>query len=464
MGMPEEMPEGDGRREGDAGKEGVPSSGGGVGTFGIEKDGNREDPVTRDLSFNRLTGEIPKSFERLVKKEFMHEAVPCLIDSRCPSAKNYHLHINCGGEEVSVNGTTYVNDQDLGSPAKYFASGDNWAFSSTGDSMDNDNTDNYIATNQFMLSMPDAKYMQAGIAPISLIYFGFCLVNGNYRVKLHFAEITITDENSFRSLRQRIFDVYIQGQIVMKDFNIRYEAQGSNKAIIKNFYALVKNNTLEIRLYWVGKGTVSLPYWGTYGPLISAISIESAKRLQRVSKKLMSHLAIFFELRDLDLQTGSFTLRQMKAATDNFSTENKIGEGGFGPVYKGNHEFLNEISMISALQHPNLVKLYGSCTEGNHLLLVYEYMENNSLARALFGPNEDQWNLDWLTRSKICVGIARGLAYLHGETRLKIVHRDIKPTNILLDKDLNPKISDFGLAKLDEEENTHIKTRIAGTM
>jgi len=120
--------------------------------------------------------------------------------------------------------------------------------------------------------------------------------------------------------------------------------------------------------------------------------------------------------------------------------------------------------MISALQHPNLVKLYGCCMEGNQLLLIYEYMENNSLARALFGPKSSRLKLDWPTRRKICLGIARGLAYLHEESRIKIVHRDIKATNILLDKDLNAKISDFGLAKLDEEENTHISTKIAGTV
>ncbi|MBA0759008.1 hypothetical protein Gotri_021950 [Gossypium trilobum] len=119
--------------------------------------------------------------------------------------------------------------------------------------------------------------------------------------------------------------------------------------------------------------------------------------------------------------------------------------------------------MISALQHPHLVKLFGCCIEGNQLLLIYEYMENNSLARALFGPLECQLKLDWPTRRKICIGIARGLAYLHEESRLKIVHRDIKATNVLLDKHLNPKISDFGLAKLDEEDNTHISTRVAGT-
>ena len=162
-----------------------------------------------------------------------------------------------------------------------------------------------------------------------------------------------------------------------------------------------------------------------------------------------------------------------------------------------NREFLNEIGMISALQHPNLVKLHGCCVEGKELLLVYEYMENNSLARALFGKStiaictmlafaEETWfpssltpllfkckysgrdnqklHLDWQTRKKICLGIARGLAYLHEESRLKIVHRDIKATNMLLDKDLNAKISDFGLAKLDDEETSHISTRIAGTM
>ncbi|MFS7984233.1 putative protein kinase RLK-Pelle-DLSV family [Helianthus anomalus] len=200
---------------------------------------------------------------------------------------------------------------------------------------------------------------------------------------------------------------------------------------------------------------------------------------------LLTKIVIFVtELRALELQTGYFSFRQIKTATHNFDPANKIGEGGFGPVYKGvlsdgseiavkqlsarskqgNREFVTEIGMISALQHPHLVKLYGCCIEGKELLLVYEYLENNSLARALFGRQDQKLNLDWATRKKICVGIARGLTYLHEESRLKIVHRDIKATNVLLDKDLNAKISDFGLAKLDEEENTHISTRIAGTI
>lgn len=98
------------------------------------------------------------------------------------------------------------------------------------------------------------------------------------------------------------------------------------------------------------------------------------------------------------------------------------------------------------------------------MLVVYEYMENNSLARALFGRKEQRLNLDWPTRRNICLGIAKGLSHLHDESRLKIVHRDIKASNVLLDKNLNAKISDFGLAKLDEQENTHISTRVAGTI
>ncbi|KAJ0451425.1 putative protein kinase RLK-Pelle-DLSV family [Helianthus annuus] len=185
----------------------------------------------------------------------------------------------------------------------------------------------------------------------------------------------------------------------------------------------------------------------------------------------------------MELKTVSFSLKQLKIATNNFKASNKIGEGGFGAVYKGtlsdgtvvavkqlsshskqgNREFLTEIGVISCLHHPNLVKLHGCCIEGDQLLLVYEYMENNSLANALFG-GKSGLTLDWLTRFKICIGIARGLAFLHDESRLKIVHRDIKATNVLLDKDLNPKISDFGLARLHEDDKSHVSTRVAGTI
>ncbi|XP_034678455.1 probable leucine-rich repeat receptor-like serine/threonine-protein kinase At3g14840 isoform X4 [Vitis riparia] len=502
---------------------------------------------TLDLSFNKLTGEIPSSFVGLSKADYIDLSynnftsessrgcqersvnlfgsssggnnsgiVSCLRSFNCPK-KFYSMHINCGGKEVIVDGnTTYEDDTDSGGPSKFYQSRTNWAFSSTGHFMDDDHpTDSFIGTNVSRLTMENSGlYTTARLSALSLTYYGFCLENGNYTVKLHFAEITFTDDKTYSSLGRRLFDVYVQDELVLKDFNIEDEARGVSKEILKFFTAIVTNNTLEIRFYWAGKGTTGIPVRGVYGPLISAISVDpdfipptengsSSISVGVVVGIVAGVILLVFlligilwwrgclrrkdtleqELKGLDLQTGLFTLRQIKAATNNFDAANKIGEGGFGSVYKGvlsdgtviavkqlsskskqgNREFVTEIGMISALQHPHLVKLYGCCIEGNQLLLIYEYMENNSLARALFGPEECQLQLDWPTRHRICVGIARGLAYLHEESRLKIVHRDIKATNVLLDKDLNPKISDFGLAKLDEEDNTHISTRIAGT-
>ncbi|XP_010275933.1 PREDICTED: putative serine/threonine-protein kinase [Nelumbo nucifera] len=179
-----------------------------------------------------------------------------------------------------------------------------------------------------------------------------------------------------------------------------------------------------------------------------------------------------------------FTYRELKNATDDFSPVNKIGEGGFGSVYKGKlrdgriaaikvlseesrqgaQEFLTEINVISDIEHENLVKLYGCCIEGNHRILVYNYLENNSLAQTLLGGGHSSIQFSWRTRYKICTGIACGLAFLHEEVMPHIVHRDIKASNILLDKDLNPKISDFGLAKLIPPSMTHVSTRVAGTI
>ncbi|GLT53931.1 hypothetical protein SLA2020_271650 [Shorea laevis] len=179
-----------------------------------------------------------------------------------------------------------------------------------------------------------------------------------------------------------------------------------------------------------------------------------------------------------------YTYKELKAATEEFSAANKIGEGGFGSVYKGRlkdgkiaaikvlsaeskqgvKEFLTEINVISEIEHENLVKLYGCCVEENHRILVYNYLENNSLAQTLLGGNQSNIYFNWRTRFKICIGIARGLAFLHEEVRPHIVHRDIKASNILLDKDLTPKISDFGLAKLIPPNMTHVSTRVAGTI
>ncbi|PPD67828.1 hypothetical protein GOBAR_DD35293 [Gossypium barbadense] len=457
-----------------------------------------------DLSFNRLSGKIPDELSNL---DF--DNIPSM-DTR------KFVHINCGGREITVNDTIYEADYDGAGPSTFYRS-TNWAFSSTGIFLSDDRPDDILVLDNRQVSVDgDEKqlYESARLAPSSLTYYAFCLANATYSVNLHFAEIQFTNDRNYSSLGRRIFDVYIQGKQELKDFNIEEEAGGAGIPKVKNFTVNVTDSTLEIRFQWAGKGTTSIPERSIYGPLISAISIldptykppsesdggiATAAVVGIVGGAVFAALLILGilwwkgclkqkstleqDLKGIELQTTSFTLRQIKAATNDFHASNKIGEGGFGPVYKGtladgtviavkqlsarskqgNREFVTEIGMISALQHPHLVKLYGCCIEGNQLMLIYEYLENNSLARALFGTQESQLTLDWPTRMKICIGIARGLAYLHEESRLKIVHRDIKATNVLLDKNLNPKISDFGLAKLDEEENTHISTRIAGT-
>ncbi|KAH9779324.1 putative leucine-rich repeat receptor-like serine/threonine-protein kinase [Citrus sinensis] len=481
-----------------------------------------------DLSYNNFTDGSAESscqkrsvnlFASFSKGNNSTGIVSCLRSVQCPKTY-YSLHINCGGKQVTANGnTTFEEDTSEAGPSTFSQSGTNWVLSSTGHFLENGlKLGPYIQTNTSRLLMNDYQlYTTARLSAISLTYYGFCLGNGKYTVNLHFAEILFTDDKNFSSFGKRIFDVYIQGKRVLKDFNIENEAGGVGKAIVKQFSAAVTNGTMEIRLYWAGKGTTEIPVKGVYGPLISAISLYNPDFIPpsengsnsisvgtafgiAVAAAILIILVVVGilqwkgcfrpqntlerELRGVDLHTASFTFKEIKAATNNFATDNKIGEGGFGPVYKGlladgtaiavkqlsskskqgNREFINEIGMISALQHPNLVKLYGCCIEGNQLLLIYEYLENNSLARALFGPKEHRLKLDWPTRRRICLGIARGLAYLHGESRIKVVHRDIKATNVLLDKDLNSKISDFGLAKLDEEENTHISTRVAGTI
>ncbi|GLJ33748.1 hypothetical protein SUGI_0678360 [Cryptomeria japonica] len=178
-----------------------------------------------------------------------------------------------------------------------------------------------------------------------------------------------------------------------------------------------------------------------------------------------------------------FNYDSLRAATKNFDSSMKIGEGGFGQVYKGvlsngrevavkklfvkqstraSDEFVTEVKLISAVRHRNLVQLLGCCTRGKEKLLVYEFMPNTSLDRHLFGNSAN--SLSWKTRFEIILGTAHGLAYLNEESRFRILHRDIKSANILLDNDFQAKIADFGLARLFPEDQTHLTTRVGGTI
>ncbi|CAJ1960711.1 unnamed protein product [Sphenostylis stenocarpa] len=179
----------------------------------------------------------------------------------------------------------------------------------------------------------------------------------------------------------------------------------------------------------------------------------------------------------------NYKYNDLKAATKNFSVENKLGEGGFGDVYKGTlkngkivavkklvfgksskmeDDFEGEVKLISNVHHRNLVRLLGCCSKGQERILVYEYMANSSLDKFLFGNKKG--SLSWKQRYDIILGTARGLAYLHEEFHVSIIHRDIKTSNILLDDDLQPKIADFGLARLLPQDRSHLSTRFAGTL
>ncbi|XP_042033186.1 G-type lectin S-receptor-like serine/threonine-protein kinase CES101 isoform X4 [Salvia splendens] len=182
-------------------------------------------------------------------------------------------------------------------------------------------------------------------------------------------------------------------------------------------------------------------------------------------------------------QLKLFTYASIISATNNFSSNNKLGEGGFGPVYKGRTgdgqdiavkllsrksgqgllEFKNELILISELQHVNLVKLIGFCIHKEDKMIIYDYMPNKSLDCFLFSPSGRE-QLDWEKRFNIIEGTAQGLLYLHKHSRLRIIHRDMKPNNILLDHNMTPKISDFGLARIFKEDTSEVNTnRRVGT-
>ncbi|XP_071735373.1 cysteine-rich receptor-like protein kinase 2 [Rutidosis leptorrhynchoides] len=178
---------------------------------------------------------------------------------------------------------------------------------------------------------------------------------------------------------------------------------------------------------------------------------------------------------------STYSYNDLKEATNNFSDENRLGGGMFGEVYKGTlkggdavaikktfmasgrgkRRFNDELKIISNVHHRHIVRLLGYCSKGPHLFLVHEYMENRSLDQFLFG--DKTMTLNWKQRFDIIYGIARGLAYLHEQYHVTIIHRDIKTSNILLDNEFQPKISDFGLIRLLPEDKTHLSTKLAGS-
>ncbi|XP_059652124.1 leucine-rich repeat receptor protein kinase HPCA1-like isoform X2 [Cornus florida] len=256
------------------------------------------------------------------------------------------------------------------------------------------------------------------------------------------------------------------------------ESKQTNKSIIIGAAVIIIGAVLVLLLLFAG-----------------VYAFKQKKRAERATKRNdtfdKEKTKILFELgvptKYMDNKKGHelqvFDFQSIVVATNNFSDTNKLGEGGFGSVYKGNFpdgeviaikrlsrssgqglvEFKNEILLIVKLQHNNLVRLLGCCIEGEEKLLIYEYMPNQSLDSFLFDPNKKS-SLDWKKRVAIIEGIAQGLLYLHKYSRLKIIHRDLKASNVLLDEKMNPKISDFGMARIFGENESEANTkRIVGT-
>uniref|UniRef100_A0A7N0VE03 non-specific serine/threonine protein kinase n=1 Tax=Kalanchoe fedtschenkoi TaxID=63787 RepID=A0A7N0VE03_KALFE len=489
-----------------------------------------------DVSDNYLSGSFPSWISEpnlklnLVANNFTIEKsnsrLKCL-QRNFPCGRGRGIYsdfaINCGGPQITSSSRVVFEkeDEDLGPSSYYVADTERWAVSKVGFFLESKNAPGKVSSSSPVTNTLDQELFQtARVSFGSLRYYGLGLENGNYSLSLQFAESMILGSNRWESVGRRVFDIYIQGNLAIRNFDIRKEAGGpSNVAVKENFTALVSENYIEIHLFWAGKGTCCVPGLGTFGPMISAINaipnfeptvpnkLPSERRSSTNTRiivpvtvvsmtTLILALAAYYyirrrfrdsrnaelELRGMQFKPNTFSYSELKTATRDFSFANILGEGGFGPVYKGKlhdgrtvavkrlakgseqgkSQFYAEIATISAVQHRNLVKLYGCCLEGARRLLVYEYLENKSLDQAMFG--ERTLELDWATRFNICLGVARGLTYLHEESQVRIVHRDVKASNILLDSDLNPKISDFGLAKLYDNKQTHMSTRVAGTI
>uniref|UniRef100_A0A0E0QBL0 Protein kinase domain-containing protein n=1 Tax=Oryza rufipogon TaxID=4529 RepID=A0A0E0QBL0_ORYRU len=223
-------------------------------------------------------------------------------------------------------------------------------------------------------------------------------------------------------------------------------------------------------------------------PIVAALLASTTigfccwRRRAKITKRSLSYASHTEDIQSIE--SLIIDLSTLRIATNNFAENNKLGEGGFGAVYKGFlpgggqeiavkrlsqnsgqgiGELKNELALIAKLQHKNLVRLVGVCLEEDEKLLVYEYMPNKSLDTFLF-DSEKRKQIDWGKRFMIIKGIAGGLQYLHEDSQLKIVHRDLKASNVLLDTNMSPKISDFGLARLfGEDQSLEITNRVVGT-
>ncbi|KAL0285075.1 UNVERIFIED_CONTAM: Receptor-like serine/threonine-protein kinase SD1-7 [Sesamum radiatum] len=300
---------------------------------------------------------------------------------------------------------------------------------------------------------------------IGLPYHGYAwtLVNPNdYAIGAPAKGLAMTADGS---ISYRYIKWYINSYGVQPTFNSTY---------VVNYSKEEEGQNLKHE-FWV------ILLWTTFAAILLLGTIQCCLKRKFIITKVKGKAASGKTKEWTNLQV--FSLAQIAAATDNFSCENKLGEGGFGPVYKGEldnglqiaikrlskgstqgtEELKNELALTTRLQHVNLVKVLGICTEREEQMLVYEYMPNRSLDMYLFDPVK-RLSLDWQKRVQIIDGVTQGLLYLQEYSQVTIIHRDLKAGNILLDKEMKPKISDFGIARIfQKDENAASTRRIIGT-
>ncbi|KAJ0017244.1 hypothetical protein Pint_09550 [Pistacia integerrima] len=402
-----------------------------------------------DLSFNNLTGGIPKSMENLklnkliltsnmlngtvndswIKKMKLASSIQTMSKAFCQDKHGKHdsLRINCGGSSKVVGAEDEYEADDHKS--KIFESSDHrWAYVCTGDFYFADASyKDYIKNASCRLSPSEESiYETARLCPQSLKYYGFCLQNGDYNVRLHFSEIVFSNPKDQSNLGKRIFDINVQGKMERKDFSIK-DLKATNKSFIDINTTVDEDSLLTIHFFWAGKGSIYLPN-NLNGPLISAINVTRVYPVTKGRRGLStgqiigivigsvlaaSLLLLAFMWRigwigDRELRVTSvklrdkwYTLKQVKDATRNFSSRNEIGQGRFGIVYKAElpdqtvavkklslqsnlDQIGTEVYALKNLKHDNLVELLDAYSKKDMHLLIYEYMERGSLEKALF--------------------------------------------------------------------------------
>ncbi|KAL4650871.1 hypothetical protein ACB092_01G118800 [Castanea dentata] len=265
--------------------------------------------IALDVSFNPISGNLPPNFAKvgfsmnvlgtsinansLLDRKAIR-MLQCLQNECTNQVQASSFSIKCGGmEQTSSSGIKFDNDsENLGASSLYTNSNDQWAVSNTGNFISNPNGPQYIVTTETQITntLDSELYKTARISPSSLRYYGLGLENGKYNVELHFAEITMDDSQSWKGLGRRLFDIYIQGERVVQDFNIQKEAGGSERALIKTFKANVTNTIIEVHLFWAGKGTCCIPFQSTYGPLVSAVHVYQASNAGFSAKRDKKHV------------------------------------------------------------------------------------------------------------------------------------------------------------------------------